>query len=93
MFCPGVEAEVEDACEVALGCSADFSWGLSFGGLAGEVCLGVWVVALLDDRDAVERGAELAAAVEAMAAEPRECAGVAEPTDIAGLEMDRGGEV
>jgi hypothetical protein len=42
----------------------------AFGDLAGEVCAGGWVVAGLDDGDAVERGVELsvAAAVEAVAA-------------------------
>jgi hypothetical protein len=68
VFGPGVEAAVEDVGEVALEGSAGFSCCLSFGDLAGEIGLGVGVVALLDDGDAVERGVELsvAAAVEAV---------------------------
>ena len=57
--CPGVKASVEDVGEVALEGSAGLSGGLAFCDLAGEVGLGLGVVALLDDGDAVERGVEL----------------------------------
>ena len=65
---PGVQSAVEDVGEVAFEGSAGFSWGFAFGDLAGEVGLRLGVVSLLDDRDAVERGVELAvaAAVEAV---------------------------
>jgi hypothetical protein len=67
---PGVEAAVEDVGEVPFERSSGFAGGFAFGGFAGEVGLGGGVVALLDDRDAVEGGVELAvaAAVEAVAA-------------------------
>jgi hypothetical protein len=47
---------------VALEGAACFAGGLAFGDLAVEEGLGGWVVALLDDGDAVERGVELAVA-------------------------------
>src|ERR1700754_3332605 len=59
---PGVEASVDDVGEVSFECAAGFAWGLALADLAGEVGLGLGVVALLDDRDAVERGVELAVA-------------------------------
>src|SRR5918994_994634 len=66
---PGVEAAVDDVGEVAFEGATGFAWGLAFADLAGQEGLGVGVVALLDDRDAVERGVELAvaAAVQAVA--------------------------
>jgi hypothetical protein len=50
--------------------ASGFAWGFAFGDLLGEVGLGLGVVALVDDGDAVERGVELAvaAAVQAVAA-------------------------
>jgi hypothetical protein len=67
---PGVKAAVEDVGEMAFERAAGFSGCFAFGELAAEEGLGGWVVALLDDRDAVERGVELAvaAAVEAVTA-------------------------
>src|SRR5687767_6796985 len=66
---PGEQASVDDVCEVALEGAAGFAWGLALPELAGQESFGVGVVALLDDRDAVERGVKLsvAAAVQAMA--------------------------
>jgi hypothetical protein len=61
-FCPGEESAVEDVCEVAFERAACFAGGLAFGELSGEIGLGLGVVALLDDRDAVQRGVELAVA-------------------------------
>jgi hypothetical protein len=54
---------------VALERAAGFAWRLAFGDLALQEGLGVGVVSLLDDGDAVERGVELsvAAAVQAVA--------------------------
>src|SRR5215210_7273590 len=65
---PGDEVAVEDVGEVALEGAASFSWCLAFADLAFEERLGLGVVALLNDGDAVERGVELAvaAAVQAM---------------------------
>jgi hypothetical protein len=57
-----VEASVEDVGEVAFEGSAGFSGGFAFSDFASEIGLGLGVVALLDDRDAVERGVELAVA-------------------------------
>jgi hypothetical protein len=67
---PAVEAAVEDVGEVAFERASGFTGCLAFAELAGEVGLGGWVVALLDDRDSVEGRVELAvaAAVEAVAA-------------------------
>ena len=61
-FGPGVEPAVEDVGEVAFEGSSGFARGFAFGDFASEVWLGVGVVALLDDGDAVERGVELAVA-------------------------------
>ena len=47
---------------MALESSAGLSRGLPFSDLAGEIGLRVWVVALLNDGDAVERGVELSVA-------------------------------
>ena len=106
---PGEEAAVDDVGEVAFERAAGFAWGLAFADLAGEEGLGVGVVALLDDRDAVERGVELAvaAAVQPVApgglagaagdrrgaAEAREGGGVFEAADVAGLGDQRGGDL
>src|SRR5262245_43505346 len=100
-FGPGVEAAVDEVCEVAFEGAAGFAWCFAFGDLAGEIGARGWVVAGLDDRDAVERSVELAvaAAVEAVAAcglagaagdrcgaaEAREGGGVAEAADVAGV--------
>src|SRR5262245_31742366 len=100
-FGPRVEAAVDDVGEVALERAACLAWRLPFGDFAGEVGAGRWVVAGLDDGDAVEGGVELAvaAAVEAVAAcglagaagdgcgaaEAREGGGVAEAADVAGV--------
>src|SRR3954471_12780076 len=105
---PGDEVSVEDVGEVSFEGATGFSWGFAFGDLAGEVGLGLWVVALLNDRDAVERCVELAvaAAVQAVssaglsgaawdgcgAAEACEGAGVAEAANVSGLGDDRRGE-
>jgi len=69
-FGPGVEAAVDDVGEVSFQRAPRFPWCFAFGDLAGEVGAGWWVVAGLDDGDAVEGGVELAvaAAVEAVAA-------------------------
>src|SRR6266508_4452560 len=69
-FGPGVEAAVDDVGEVSFQRASSFAWCLPFGDLAGEVGAGWWVVASLDDGDAVEGGVELAvaAAVEPVAA-------------------------
>ena len=104
-----MEAAVRDVGEVALEGAAGFAWGLAFGDLALQEGLGGRVVALLDDRDAVERGVELsvAAAVQSVpaaglsgsagdrccSAEAREGAGVAEAANVSGLGDDRGGKV
>jgi hypothetical protein len=64
---PGGELAVEDVGEVAFEGAAGFSWGLAFAELAGEEGFGLGVVALLDDRDAVERGVELAVAAAVQA--------------------------
>ena len=66
---PVEEAAVGDVGEVALEGAAGFARRLAFGDLASEKRFGRWVVALLDDRDAVEGGVELAvaAAVEPVA--------------------------
>ena len=106
---PGEEAAVDDVGEVAFEGAAGFAWGLAFADLAGEEGLGVGVVALLDDRDAVERGVELAvaAAVKAVAAgglagaagdrrgaaEACERGGVVEAANVAGLGDQRGGDL
>jgi hypothetical protein len=62
-------ASVEDVGQVAFERAAGFSGCFALGEFAGEEGFGGGVVALLDDRDAVERGVELsvAAAVEAVA--------------------------
>ena len=52
---------------MALEGAAGFSWGLAFAELAFQECLGLGVVALLDDGDAVERGVELAVAAAVQA--------------------------
>jgi len=57
-----VEAAVEDVGEVTFEGASGFARGFAFGVLAGEIGLGGGVVALLDDRDAVEGGVELAVA-------------------------------
>ena len=69
-FGPVVQAAVDDIGEVALEGPASLARGLAFADLAFEERLGAGVVALLDDRDAVERGVELAvaAAVQSVAA-------------------------
>ena len=108
-FCPGVEASVDDVGEVAFERAACFARGLAFGDLAGEVGAGWWVVAGLDDRDAVEGGVELAvaAAVESVsacglagaagdwcgAAKAGEGGGVAEAADVAGVGDHGGGDL
>ena len=65
-----MEASVENVREVAFERAAGFSWCFAFGEFAGQEGFRGWVVALLDDGDAVEGGVELAvaAAVEAVAA-------------------------
>jgi hypothetical protein len=106
---PRVEAAVEDVGEVALEGPAGLSGSLAFSDLAGEIGLGLGVVALLDDGDPVERGVELsvAAAVQTVAigclagaagnrcgsAEASEGGGVAETSDVSGLRDDRGSEI
>ncbi len=55
---PRGEAAVEDVGEVAVEGPARFAGRLAFADLALEEGFGVGVVALLDDRDAVERGVE-----------------------------------
>jgi len=67
---PGQEAAVDDVGEVAFEGAAGFAGRFAFGDFAGEERLGLGVVALLDDRDPVERRVELsvAAAVQAVAA-------------------------
>ena len=57
-----MEAAVDDVGEVALERAAGFAGGLAFCEFAGQEGLGCGVVSLLDDRDAVERGVELAVA-------------------------------
>ena len=64
---PGEQASVDDVGEVAFERAAGFSGCLALVDLASEECLGVGVMALLDDRDAVERGVELAVAGSAEA--------------------------
>jgi hypothetical protein len=61
-FRPRVEAAAKDVGEVALEGSAGLSGGLAFGDLAVDVGLGLGMMALLDDRDAVERGVQLSVA-------------------------------
>jgi hypothetical protein len=65
----GFERVVDDACEGAFEAADRFASCFAFGLFALEVGAGVWVVAGLGDRDAVEGGVELtvAAAVEAVA--------------------------
>jgi hypothetical protein len=67
---PGVEASVDDVGEVALEGASGFAWGFAFAEFAGEEGLGVGVVSLLDDGDAVERGVELAVAAAVQAVAP-----------------------
>jgi hypothetical protein len=69
VFGPVVEASVEDVREVAFEGSSGFAGCFAFRDFSSEISLGVGVVALLDDGDAVEGGVELsvAAAVEAVA--------------------------
>src|SRR5215207_7343702 len=108
-FRPGVEAAVDDVCEVSFERAARFAWCLAFGDFAGEIGAGWWVVAGLDDGDAVKGGVELAvaAAVEPVAAgglaraagdgcgaaEAGEGGGVAEAADVAGVGDHGGGDL
>src|SRR4051794_41378993 len=64
---PGEEVSVDDVGEVALEGAAGFAGGLAVGDFAGEERFGLGVVALLDDRDAVEGGVELAVAAAGQA--------------------------
>ena len=73
-FCPGVEAAVDDVGEVSFQRASRFAWRFAFGDLAGEVGARRWVVAGLDDGDAVEGGVELAVAA---AVEPVPACGLA----------------
>ena len=89
--------------------AAGFARGLAFADLAGEEGFGLGVVALLDERDAVEGGVELAvaAAVQAVpasgvagaagdrrgAAVARERGGVLDAAHVAGLGDQRGGDL
>ena len=59
---PCVEAAVEDVGGVTLERSAGLSWGVAFGDLASEITLGLRMVALLHNGDAVESCVELAVA-------------------------------
>src|SRR5213592_1993708 len=106
---PGVQASVDDVGEVAFEGAAGFAWGLALADLAFEEGFGVGVVALLDDRDAVERGVELAvaAAVQSVAAgglarpagdrcgaaEAGEGGGIAEAANVAGVRDQTGGDL
>ena len=57
-----MEAAVEDVGGVTLERSAGLSWGVAFGDLASEITLGLRMVALLHNGDAVESCVELAVA-------------------------------
>ena len=77
---------VEDVGEVAFEGAASFSRGLAFADLAFQESLGLRVVALLNDGDAVERGVELAvaAAVQAMSS-----CGLSEPQGMGAAPQKR----
>ena len=66
VFGPRQEASVDNVGEVAFECPAGFAWRLAFGEFASEVGPSLGVVALLDDRDDVERSIELSVSTRSM---------------------------
>src|SRR6516225_7073922 len=69
-ICPGVETSVDHIGKMALERSASLAWRLAFGDLARKEGPGLRIVALLDDRDAIEGGIQLAVAASVKAIPP-----------------------